>query len=158
MKLIYTLILTLLSFVAAQAQVRMGIIGGPQSSTIIEKNNIPGWDSSTKNNYSIRGSFHLGILMDIPVNSKGDIFFQPGIYFSGKGRKYSELYDTAKAIATDTAAVKISYITNYMEIPLNISYRLNLGKKVKLMASAGPYVGLYFSGKQTVESRAFSNN
>src|SRR4030095_1293212 len=147
MKLIYTLILTLLSFVAAQAQVRMGIIGGPQSSTVIEKNNIPGWDSTTKNNYSKRGSFHLGVLIDVPLSSKGDLFFQPGIYFSGKGRKYAETYDTPRAILTDTAAVKIGYLTNYMEIPLNISYRLPIGKKVKVMASAGLYIGLYFSGK-----------
>ena len=158
MKLIFTLILTLLGFVASQAQVRMGIIGGPQSSKVIEKNDIPGWDSTTKNNYSKRGSFHLGVLIEVPLSSKGDLFFQPGIYFSGKGQKYSEIYDTPRAIITDTAAVKIGYITNYMEIPLNISYHLPIGKKVKFMASAGPYIGLYFSGKQTIESRAFSNN
>ena len=158
MKRTSTLILILFAFIFSQGQVRMGIIGGPQSTTIIEKNDIPGWDSSTKNNYLKRGSFHLGVLLDIPLTSKGDMYFQPGIYFSGKGRKYSEVYDTAKALATDTAFVKVNYFTNYMEFPLNFSYRVNISKKVKFMASAGPYVGLYFSGKHSVESRAYSNN
>jgi outer membrane protein OmpA-like peptidoglycan-associated protein len=43
-------------------------------------------------------------------------------------------------------------------MPLNLTYKLPLGKKAKFFLSAGPYVGFFYNGKQKNETRIYSSN
>ena len=123
--------LFLVSFVGfsqINAQIRLAAYAGIHSANVIEKNNIPGWDSSYKNNYSPRTGFHLGVLLEIPIGNKG-FYFQPGIGYSSKGRQYEKLYDTTSI--KDTIYYQSTLKLGYIEVPLYITYKLPLSKNHK---------------------------
>ena len=56
-------------------------------------------------------------------------------------------------IITDTISAAHTLGVNYIDIPLNLTYKLPLSKKANFFLSAGPYIGLYlqFDGAGIVE-------
>jgi outer membrane protein OmpA-like peptidoglycan-associated protein len=139
----------------ALSQVRMAIVGGPHQANVIESNSIPGWDTVVKPGYSKRKGFNLGILVDVPLSSGDKWSFQTGFIYHGKGREYFQQNDTMAIPAPDTSNFRNKFQTNYIDIPLNIAYRLKLGNKASFLVSAGPYVSFFYSGKQITQSRLF---
>lgn len=151
MKYFLPLLLGLLLATASNAQLRLGIIGGPHSAKVIETNDIPGWDSTTKPYYLKRNGFNIGVIGEIPLNTSNRLFFQPAILYVSKGRSYQRYFDTT-VIDTDTLQLETALNTNYIDIPLNITYKLRFGKKNSFMISAGPYLSFFYNGKFTTES------
>ena len=84
------------------AQLRVAIVGGLNSASIKETNDLPGWDS-IKNNYSSRTGVHFGFMADMRITPASKLYFQPGVMFSMKGRKYVAPYDSTGIIKTTTA-------------------------------------------------------
>jgi len=152
MKKLYTLLFLICIMSAARSQMRLGIMGGPQSSSVIEKNFIPGWETTVKPFYSKRSGLNLGIIGEIPLGYSNKVFFQPGIFYSTKGRKFQRFYDTA-AVKTDTLFHNNTFSPNYIDFPLNVTLKLHLSKKSSFLLSAGPYLSFFYSGKQTTETR-----
>lgn len=150
MKKLFTLLCLLVVSGIGFAQLRVAILAGPHSSSIDEKNSLAGWETTMKPFYTNRGGFNIGFLADIPLNSSGNLAIQPGIFYMSKGRKFQRFYDTAM-IQTDTISVKTSFYTNYIDIPLNLTYKMPLGKKAKFFVSAGPYISLFYNGKNSGE-------
>src|SRR5882762_2312738 len=95
------LALTITGSMGARAQVRLGVIGGLHSANIQEKNNLPGWDTTTKKFLSSLSGFQLGFILEVPLGHKG-FFFQPAIAYTSKGRKYDKNYDTTASVPGDT--------------------------------------------------------
>lgn len=139
------------------AQLRLALAGGPHFSSITEKNSIPGWESKYKPGYSNRNGFNVGVMADIPLGTNNRLFLQPGIFYMTKGRKYAQVYDTTAA-QTDSLSMKHSFFPNYIDVPLNLTYKLPLGKKNKFFLSAGPYIGFFYTGKQITETRLVGSN
>ncbi len=158
MKKLYILCFLLGTGLFTVAQIRVALVGGPQWSSVKETNSIPGWDTSTKPFYSSKTGINIGVLGQIPIGSSKRAFFQPGIFYSSKGRKYSLSNDTSRAAINDTLRYTSTFVTNYIEVPLNIGYKIPLSKKANFFVSAGPYISFIFSGKTTNEKRAFSTN
>lgn len=131
------------------SQVKIRLIGGPQQANIKESNSIPGWDTITLPYLKKRTAFHLGIVADIPFKVNSKVFFQPGVIFSSKGRIFEKTFDTLVDL---NYRLKATSAVNYIELPLNLGLKLPLGKKVSFVVSAGPYLGLFFSGKLTTET------
>jgi hypothetical protein len=104
---------------------RLGIMGGPHSSSVIEKNFIPDWANTTEPYYGKRSGIHLGIMGEIPLGYTNKAFFQTGILYMAKGRKYQRLYDTTR-VKTDTLFHSSTFYTNYIEVPLNITLKLRM--------------------------------
>ena len=148
------LLLSVLSF----SQLRVALVGGPHWASVSETNSIPGWDSSTKPNYKSRTGINIGFIGEVPLGESGRWFFQPGFLFMSKGRKYAQVNDEATATLNDTLIYNSSLVTNYIDLPLNFSYKFPLGKKSNFLLSAGPYLGFFFNGKITDETRAYSTN
>ena len=121
-----------------------------------ETNDISFWETKIKPGYSSKSGFHIGLLGEIPLSS--NFFFQPGLMYMSKGRKYFQRNDDLAAILTDTISNAVTTSVNYIELPLNLAYKLPLGKKVKFVLSAGPYVGFFFNGKEKYETRVYSTN
>ena len=145
---LFLLTVLILSYTFSIAQVRVGILGGPQSSSVNESNNLPTWNDF-KNNFKSRLGIHAGFLADIPFSPTSKLYFQPGVQYSTKGRKYTQSFDT-------TGGGLISHLdstqfVNYIEAPLNLVLKLPLGKKVKFIIGAGPYVSFFFNGKESYE-------
>jgi OmpA-OmpF porin, OOP family len=157
MKKIYTLLLFTTLMHAANSQMRLGIMGGPHSSSIIEKNYIPGWETSTEPYYTKRSGIHLGITGEIPLGYSNKCFFNPGILYMAKGRKFTRTVDTS-LVKTDTLFQNNTFYTNYIEVPLNVTLKLHMSRKSSFLISAGPYFAFFYNGKETNESRVVVNS
>lgn len=140
------------------SQLRVAVVGGPLKANVLESNQLPGWDSITKPGYGSRNSFNLGVIVDIPLGISNRWFLQPGIIYHGKGRNYYKAFDTSAAAMTDTFSLNQEFHPNYIDIPFNLTYKFPLGKKAVFMLSAGPYVSMFYNGKQTSETRLYPSN
>lgn len=79
--------------------------------------------------------YHGGVNTQIPVAP--EFYFQPGLMFSTKGAKESELADKLRL--------------SYVEMPLNFVYKALLGNGY-FMLGFGPYIAYGVGGKATWES------
>ncbi len=157
----FFLLLFLLNALYSFSQIKIGVIGGPQSSTILEKNSIAGWDTSTNKFYNRRSGLHLGMMLQIPISQNGHWFFEPAVIYSQKGKTFSRYFittppkDSINNIQNDT--VSYSYTktqdlaVQYIDIPLNLLYKIPLSKnkKANLIVSAGPYISFYYKGNHS---------
>ena len=146
----------LLSFLffmtAASAQVKIGLMGGPQSASINEKNSLPGWDTASGPYYSSKSGFHIGIMTEIPVGTNGRFFFQPAVLYTQKGRNYLKSYQYSSLDTFNSYYSNRQLAIQYIDIPLNFAVKLPLNRKKtsSFLLAAGPYLSLFYSGKNTV--------
>ena len=82
--------------------------------------------------------------MNIPVAP--DFWFQPGLLFSVKGAKNDFFSPQTKASGDFETTTKLSYI----EMPLNLLYRPQLGKGYMLLGF-GPYIAYGLGGSENSE-------
>jgi OOP family OmpA-OmpF porin len=136
-----------------QAQVRLGILGGLHSSNIMETNSLPGWDTSVRKYLSARSGFELGIIVEVPLGRSG-FYFQPALTYVTKGRQYSRNNDSIAALNSDTIYNKSSVNLSYIEIPLDVTYKMALtgNGRNSFFVSAGPYVAFINGGNTTTQS------
>jgi OOP family OmpA-OmpF porin len=155
MKKLFTLLLFTVIFYGAQSQMRIGLVGGPHSSSIIEKNDIEGWDSMISPYHLKRKAINIGIIAEMPIGHSKYLYFQPGIYYTAKGNMYQRFYDTtlSATLENDTMFHRTQLYANYIDIPLNIAFKLPLGKKCSFFISAGPYLSFFYNGKKSNEVR-----
>jgi OmpA-OmpF porin, OOP family len=152
------LIPALLVFTFLPAQIRLAAMGGIQSSNLIEKNSIPGYDTSKGNYFSPNTGFQLGVLAEIPFG-KHNLFLQPGILYSSKGNQYQRFYDSS-VYQNDTLYNQYTLNLNYVEIPLYLTWKLSLSKDQKnhFFISAGPYFAFIYSANQSYQNRVLQYN
>ena len=132
----------------SSAQLKVGFLGGANRSTILETNSLPNW-STIKPNYAPLYGAHGGVFAEIPLNKKGSVVFQPGAIYFNKGRKYAQQFDTAVSFTSDSNS---TLHLNYIDIPFNLVVKFKLGKKVKFMLGAGPYVSFFFKGNEKTQT------
>jgi outer membrane protein OmpA-like peptidoglycan-associated protein len=143
-------------FLMTHAQVKLGGFIGVHSANVIENNNLSDWQTNVKPYLSSRTGIQLGVIGDIPLGQKG-FYFQPGIYYSAKGRQYNRNYDTSNMVVPDSSYnvyQKSSLNLGYIEIPLNIAYKIFLtsSHKSNFFVSVGPYFAFMYSSKMPNQS------
>lgn len=158
MKKVFTCFLLLIIGFSTYSQLRVGLIGGPQSTSILEENNIPGWNKDVSPYYTNRLGGNIGLLGEIPLGSSTRWFLHPGLLYQTKGRKFFKRNDTVTANLSDTLTTSKSFFNTYIEIPLNLAYKLPIGKKAGFFISAGPYISFFYKGKESIQARLYSNN
>ncbi|MBL7698804.1 MAG: OmpA family protein [Chitinophagaceae bacterium] len=131
-------------FTSADAQLRTALTGGINSSSV-PGNSSPQWDSLDYK-YSSRTGFHVGILAETHLFNSNTLYFQTGMSYINKGRKFSTQLDSSVSGITKVTG---SQFVNYMEMPLNIVFKKDLGKKSRFIIGAGPYVSFLFSGRES---------
>ena len=136
---------------SAHAQLRTAIAGGPHISSV-PGNSSPQWDSLNYK-YSSRTGFHIGILAETHLFNSNDLYFQTGMHYTNKGRRFSTSFDSSSAGITKVTG---SQFVNYMEIPLNIVFKKDIGKKSRFIFGGGPYASFLFSGRES-KSVYYSN-
>ena len=109
------------------AQVKYGVKAGLNLANINEKSSL-GSDNDGKTS---KIGFHFGGTAEFPASEAVSV--QTGLLFSSKGYKVSYL------------GVSGSMNVNYLEIPINTIYKIEIGSS-KLCLSAGPYLGYAVSG------------
>jgi len=112
-----------------QAQFAFGLRAGLNLTNFTEKFN----DKKVTDTNYIHG-YQAGIVGEFAVSNVCAV--QPAIIFTTQGgEKYQGMY-----------SIKI----NYLQIPINALYKINLGN-VKLLLQAGPYLGIALGGKYKVD-------
>jgi outer membrane protein OmpA-like peptidoglycan-associated protein len=158
-KMVPLLFLAIAGSIGMQAQVKLGAFGGLHSSSVLETNNLPGWDTTIKKSLGSRSGFQLGVILEIPLGHSG-LFFQPALSYITKGRKYDKNNDSLTALATDTIYNKQTVNLNYIEIPLNLTYKMPItaDHKNSIFISVGPYFSFFYGGNTTYESLTQTTN
>ncbi len=138
MKKIYLILLTLCGSNFVKAQTTFGVQAGILNSKVkIEEGNetYPGAKSSV--------GFRIGAFAEIPVS--GNFYFSPGLNFVAKGGKFKTTETNSILGNTFINTSEEDYKTNYLELPLNFTYKLN--QEGGLFFGAGPVIGLGIGGK-----------
>jgi outer membrane protein OmpA-like peptidoglycan-associated protein len=143
-KLATVLLLCSCFYLSADAQLRTALAGGINSSSV-PGNSSHQWDSLNYK-YSSRLGFHIGILAETHLFNSNTLYFQTGMSYINKGRKFSTTFDSTTSGITKVTG---SQFVNYMEVPMNIVFKKDLGKKTKFIMGAGPYVSFLFSGRES---------
>lgn len=128
-------------FTTAKSQ-RIYVQGGVNLSNISTSNS----GATQKNN--MLTSFNAGIL--VRSNMAEPVALETGLLLEGKGAK-SDTYLTS---STDDNYVKSRFNPLYLELPLNIVFRLPLQtSSSNIFINAGPYVAMGIGGKSKVDSK-----
>src|SRR5687767_9773040 len=136
---------------SANAQLRTAIAGGAHISSV-PGNSSPQWDTLNYK-YSSRTGFRIGLLAETHLFNSENLYFQTGMYYTNKGRKFSANFDSSAAGITKVSA---SQFVNYMEIPINIVFKKDISKKSRFIFGGGPYASFLFSGRES-RSTHFTN-
>ncbi|MCD8282585.1 MAG: PorT family protein [Prevotella sp.] len=126
--------------VSAQSEKSEGVTWGIRAGLNVANQHDASIDGG--GNGGTRLGFNVGVIADIPIVS-GQFYFQPGLYFTTKGFKYTES-DGGKSW-------KEEYIwkttPSYIEIPLLLSARYAICDKIVAQVNFGPYFAVGVTGK-----------
>lgn len=127
----------------ARAQFAFGVRAGFNLTNMSQK--IDGKKPDKDRSGNFLPGFQFGVAGEYAVSDH--FALQPAILFATQGAKYgwSETEDGA------TADVKTSTHLNYIQIPVNLQYKLDLSG-IKLLLQAGPYFAFGISGKEKYEA------
>jgi len=92
-------------------------------------------------------SFHVGIMGDLPLAEV--LSLQTGLFLTGKGAK-TEIYTTS---STTENYYKIKTNPLYLELPLNVVFKIPAGSGGGFYFGAGPYAAMGIGGKTKGEQR-----
>ena len=143
----YFTIMALALTAMAHAQPSISFTGGfHQSSIAPDAFQQPNVVSSV---YTKRVALHFGLLANVPFSSPSRFAFQPGVVFYGKGDKVSQVMDSAK---TDMRTATITRNLDYIDIPLNVVYKLPLNRNTSFVIGGGPQASLFYNGRVQTSS------
>ncbi|HUQ65425.1 MAG TPA: OmpA family protein [Flavitalea sp.] len=150
-KLAIALLLCSCSIFSANAQLRTALSGGINRSSV-PGNSSPQWDTLNYK-YSSRTGFHIGLLAETHLFNSNSLYLQTGMNYINKGRKFSS---TPNSTSSGITKVTGSQFVNYMEIPMNVIFKKNMGKNLRFIIGGGPYASFLFSGRETI-SKYYDN-
>lgn len=115
---------------SASAQTKIGLRAGVTFSKLKIKD-----ESDRKVNTQSVAGIQLAITADIPLMN--NFYIQPGLSYADRGFK-----EDNSSIAYGS---KFEYKASYVEVPVNILYKANLGTG-NFLVGAGPYIGVGTGG------------
>lgn len=83
--------------------------------------------------------FYAGGVIDIGFKK---FSIQPGVFFSTKGNKESSYFPGPGASQPLETITKL----NYIEVPVNLLYKIPVGENLKVFIGGGPYLAYALSG------------
>lgn len=110
--------------------------------------NISVTESGNIDEARMLSSFHVGLQGDIPV-VKNILSIQPGIFFTGKGSKFQQ------GSTSDASYYRESTNPMYIEVPVNVVFKVPMGDGAKFFAGAGPYGAMGVAGRDKVDGKVF---
>lgn len=102
-------------------------------------------DESMSDDFKFKPGFLLGTTVEFPVSPAFAI--ETGLLFSSKGFKMEE----SDTYMNETMEYKSKLNLLYLDVPITLLGRLNVGDKTNLFLSAGPYLGFGLGGKAKTE-------
>ncbi|MEO9070688.1 MAG: porin family protein [Ginsengibacter sp.] len=131
------IIITITIFLFANAKSQVYIQGGLSLANISNSN------SGSVNQNNTLGTFNGGILAR--SNSSGALAFESGILLDGRGAKVEG--------SSGSANYKVTFNPLYLELPVNVIFRLPLSSTANIFINGGPYVAFGIAGKSKFEGQ-----
>ena len=116
----------------AQSKTTFGIRAGINFQNLNGKNS-----DGDKLDNKLKTGFNAGVNAEVPVGS--DFYVQPGVLFSTKGAKFSDVNGG------------VSRNLSYIEIPVNFLYKPELGEG-RVLLGFGPYAAFAVGGNTKIGS------
>ena len=138
-KLILTLCLAFLTAFSFAQDLNFGIKAGANLSTVAFNRSTANFIGYNQN----RAGYQVGAIADVGFQ---DVSIQPGLFFITKGGKYTEMFDYSSNNQTYVDHVVGNTKYNYLEVPVNILYKIQVTPAVKIYAGGGPYMDYALSG------------
>lgn len=136
----------LLTMSAANAQVRLGLLGG-----VTANNQLDHYQGETSSN-QLKVGFNVGGVADIGLG--GNWSLQPGLLYVMKGgQQERSTADVSEAIGVMHTEVKDKLSLSYVEMPLLVKYKFNSG----LMLGVGPYAAVCVDAHTTYDYKVRLN-
>jgi hypothetical protein len=135
--ILYCLLLLLLFTPSGYSQISIGPEAGLNFAT--QSNKMDGRSIGESKGIT---AARIGMVVNIPVSKK--VHIQPGMFYSGKGRKEAAFDSTGME---GTFKDKLHYI----EMPVNAVFQMDMGRLGGAFAAAGPYLGYAVGGKQKID-------
>jgi len=137
-------ILLLISFSKLSAQNKFGMEAGVLRSKVEIK-------GDTKLNSKPKTGYKMGIFAEFPI--KQNIYFNPALSYVNKGGEFDNTWMFLGTVRNSKGHVTTSFI----ELPLNVLYKLN-SKKITWLAGTGVVMGYGITGEEKFELTEFNNN
>lgn len=137
-------IILLVSFSPLIAQNKFGIEAGVLQSKVEIK-------GDTKLNSKLKTGYKMGVFAEFPI--KQNFYFNPALSYVNKGGKFDNTWTMLGTVRN----AKVNETTRFVELPLNVLYKLNSGK-IKWLVGAGVAMGYGISGKDKLELTEFNDN
>lgn len=116
----------------------LGVRAGLNVNTLFYSGNA---EAATKEALSSRTGYHVGLVFDCRLIR--NLYLQPGLYFTTRGAKLDETGTENGYKYSLTEKINM----NYLQIPISVSYRLPVGKIVKIDINVGPYFAAGLGGR-----------
>ena len=129
------------------SKIGFGLIGGVNLQIL---NGKDFWGEQLKNKLVF--GFHGGLNASIPFAP--DLYFQPGLLYTVKGAQ-KKIFESP--IKGDEVAITTTINLNYIELPLNLLYRPQLGDG-HIILGFGPYAAYGISGKVKTRGGNLTSN
>jgi OOP family OmpA-OmpF porin len=155
MKKLILCLCILSSFFGSKAQTSIAIVGGLQKASV-----SPGFlvypDTLQKSETQKTGAI-LGIVANIPLSKY--FFVRTGVVYSSRGSNWTQFNDTTdlyartkdlplnKRVKPFSTNTKLN--VNYIDVPLNIMYKLPFKNNSGLVIGVGPQASIFYNGSST---------
>jgi len=136
-KAFFILVLSIIFTGTSFAQVKLGLTAGLNISTLSmsEKNEV---------DWGYLAGFQGGLLIDCGITNNFSII--PELLISQRGA-----FLWVEEVDNSDNYIKNYFTINYLQVPLNLTYKIKLGKSAKFLLFAGPYVGYALSASTETE-------
>ncbi|MEG1700276.1 MAG: porin family protein [Alistipes sp.] len=126
--------------VAAQEKHIFGLRAGLNVANLTMKMDDVSQTADSRTSFHVGGSYQYGFSQKLPF------YLETGLYLSSRGSKNKE----------DGETTKLSLL--YLQVPVLLSYHINIGKTVNIQPYAGVYYGYGISGKAKIKSDGVSTS
>jgi hypothetical protein len=144
-KLLLTLCLALFTTFSFAQTFNVGVKAGVNLSTISFTNSSPNYAINAQN----KTGFQAGVVADIGFQN---FSIQPGGVFITRGEKFDNQLTILTADQSYNYHGTGSEKFNYLELPVNLLYKMQVSPVAKIYVGGGPYLGYGLSGTTTVHT------
>ena len=120
------------------AQLKAQVKFGPKAGLNLTEMSLKSGDLSY--NPSTVAGFHVGFILETRINKH--FYLQPGIFYSTKGSNYK------------IGMENVSISPDYIEIPVNFLWKINLKGTAKLLIYTGPYFAAGIAGSYNINGNS----
>jgi len=138
-KLLLTLSLVLFTTFSFAQTFNLGVKAGVNLSTTAFSTTYPNYAVDPQN----RTGFQVGVVEDINFQH---FTIQPGLFFITKGGKFTDEYSISDNYQSYSYHTTGTDKFNYLELPVNVLYKVQASSLAKIYAGGGPYAGYALSG------------